>query len=138
FSVAHSVLYDKDKGKAIGVKVIDTNTKEELEFYAKVIFVNASALNTNLILLNSVSDRFPTGLGNDNGLLGKYIAFHNYTARISAEYDGLLEYKTEGRNPAGGGYIPNFRNVQRQETDFLRGWAAAFGASRYELRNSDG
>ncbi|SEK32434.1 GMC oxidoreductase [Parapedobacter koreensis] len=138
FSVVHSILYDKDTGKATGVKIVDTNSKEELEFYAKVIFVNASTLNTNLILLNSTSERFPNGLGNDNGLLGKYVAFHNYTARISAEYDGLLQYKTDGRNPAGGGYIPNFRNVDRQETDFLRGWAAAFGASRQEMRDTNG
>lgn len=136
--MVHSILFDKETGKATGVKVVDANTKEELEFHAKVIFVNAAALNTNLILLNSTSERFPNGLGNDNGLLGKYIAFHNYTARISAEYDGLLQYKTDGRNPAGGGYIPNFRNVHRQETGFLRGWAAAFGASRQQLRNSDG
>lgn len=137
FSVVHSILYDKEAGKAIGVKVLDTNTKEEIDFYADVIFVNASTLNTNLILLNSVSEHFPEGLGNVNGLLGKYIAFHNYTARISAEYDGLLEYRTEGRNPAGGGYIPNFRNVHRQETDFLRGWAATFGARRSEERNTE-
>lgn len=138
FSVVHSIVYDQETGKATGVKVIDTNTKEEMEFYAKVIFVNASTLNSNLILMNSVSDRFPEGLGNDSGLLGKYIGFHNYTARIGAEYDGLLQYKTDGRNPAGGGYIPNFRNVQRQETDFLRGWAAAFGASRQEMRDTGG
>lgn len=130
FSVAHSVLYDDEKGKAIGVKVIDTNTKEEIDFYAKVIFVNAAALNTNLILLNSISSRFPAGLGNDNGLLGKYVAFHNYSARISAEFDGLKEYKTDGRNPAGGGYIPRFRNILKQETNFLRGYAAGFSAHR--------
>jgi choline dehydrogenase-like flavoprotein len=138
FSVAHSILYDQESGKATGVKVVDANTKEEMEFYAKVIFVNAATLNTNLILMNSVSARFPEGLGNDNGLLGKYVAFHNYTARIGADYDGLLQYKTDGRNPAGGGYIPNFRNVHGQETDFLRGWAAAFGASRPEMRDTQG
>ncbi|QNL49011.1 GMC family oxidoreductase [Olivibacter sp. SDN3] len=130
FSVVHSVLYDEEKGKATGVKVIDANTKEEIDFYAKVIFVNAAALNTNLILLNSVSNRFPNGLGNDNGLLGKFVAFHNYSARISAEYDGLKEYKTDGRNPAGGGYIPRFRNILKQETNFLRGYAAGFSAHR--------
>lgn len=137
-SVVHSILYDQETGKAKGVKVIDTESLEELDFFANVIFVNASTLNTNLILLNSKSDRFPNGLGNDNGLLGKYAAFHNYTARISAEYDGLLKYRTDGRNPAGGGYIPNFRNVNRQETDFLRGWAAAFGASRSLIRDTNG
>jgi choline dehydrogenase-like flavoprotein len=118
--------------------VIDTNTKEEIDFFARVVFVNASALNTNLILLNSTSNRFPQGLGNDNGLMGKYVAFHNYSATISAEYKGLLEYKTDGRNPAGGGYIPRFRNVFKQETDFLRGYAAAFSARRSESRNSKG
>ncbi|NGF55114.1 GMC family oxidoreductase [Parapedobacter sp. SGR-10] len=135
-SVVHSILYDQESGKATGVKVIDAESLEEMDFFAPVIFVNASALNTNLILLNSKSDRFPQGLGNDNGLLGKYVAFHNYTARISAEYDGLLQYRTDGRNPAGGGYIPNFRNVTHQETGFLRGWAATFGANRAVIRDT--
>ncbi|MEH6306495.1 GMC family oxidoreductase [Olivibacter sp. CPCC 100613] len=130
FSVAHSIIYDEQKGKAVGVKVVDTNTKEEIDYFAKIIFVNAAAINTNLILLNSTSNRFPNGLGNDSGLLGKYVAFHNYSARISAEYDGLKEYMTDGRNPAGGGYIPRFRNLHRQETDFIRGYAAGFSAHR--------
>jgi choline dehydrogenase-like flavoprotein len=128
-SVVHSIIYDEKKGKASGVKVIDAKTKEEVEYYAPIIFVNAAALNTNLILLNSTSSRFPNGIGNDNGLLGKYVAFHNYRARISAEYEGLLDYKTEGRRP-NGGYIPRFRNVYKQETDFLRGYAAGFSGFR--------
>ncbi|KKX51515.1 GMC family oxidoreductase [Sphingobacterium sp. IITKGP-BTPF85] len=135
FSVVHSILYDEQKGKAVGVRVIDTNTKEEIDFYARVIFVNAAAINTNLILLNSKSNRFPNGLGNDSGVLGKYVAFHNYSARIYAEYEGLQDYTTEGRNPAGGGYIPRFRNLHKQETDYLRGYAAGFGA--YRGKDSD-
>ncbi|MBE7177330.1 MAG: GMC family oxidoreductase [Mucilaginibacter polytrichastri] len=129
-SVVTSVIYDKEKGKATGVKVVDAQSKEEIEYFAKVIFVNAAALNTNLLLLNSTSDRFPNGLGNDSGVLGKYVAFHNYSARINAEYEGLKEFKTDGRNPAGGGYIPRFRNVFKQETNFLRGYAAGFSAYR--------
>src|SRR6186713_2294484 len=78
FSVVHSILYDEKLGKASGVRVIDTNTKEITEYYARIIFLNASALNTNLILLNSVSSRFPNGLGNDSGVLGKSICFNNY------------------------------------------------------------
>lgn len=136
FSVAHSIIYDEQKGKAIGVKIIDANTKEEIDYFAKLIFVNAAALNTNLILLNSTSNRFPNGLGNDSGVLGKYVAFHNYSARISAEYDGLKEFKTDGRNPAGGGYIPRFRNVFKQETNFLRGYAAGFSAYRSTDRDT--
>ncbi|WP_276499492.1 GMC oxidoreductase [Pontibacter litorisediminis] len=138
FSVVESVIYDEKAGKATGVRVVDANTKEVTEYYARIIFVNASALHTNHILLNSTSSRFPNGLGNDSGLLGKYVAFHNYRARVSAEYDGLLQYSTDGRNPAGGGYIPRFRNLHRQETDFLRGYAAGFSARRYEFEDRSG
>lgn len=128
-SVVHSVIYDEAKGKATGVRVIDSQSKEVIEYYAKIIFVNASALNTNLILMNSVSNRFPVGLGNDNGLLGKFVAFHNYNTTISAEFEGLLEFATFGVRP-GSAYMPRFRNMFRQETDFLRGYATGFSARR--------
>ncbi|MCX2453961.1 GMC family oxidoreductase [Pedobacter sp. PLR] len=138
FSVVESVIYDEKLGRASGVRVVDTNTKEVREYYAKVIFVNAAAINTNLILLNSTSSRFPNGLGNDSGTLGKYVAFHNYSARIGAEYDGLKEFSTDGRNPAGGGYIPRFRNLLKQETNFKRGYAAGFSAYRSPERDTSG
>ncbi len=128
-SIVHSIIYDDKKEKATGVLVIDATTKETTEYYAPIIFVNASAFNTNLILLNSKSKRFPNGLGNDNGLLGKYVAFHNYRGNIRAEYDGFPDNFTTGRRPTSG-YIPRFRNVKKQETDFLRGYAAGFGAWR--------
>ncbi|RYY37548.1 MAG: GMC family oxidoreductase [Sphingobacteriaceae bacterium] len=138
FSVVQSIVYDEQKGKATGVRIIDTNTKEVIEYYARVIFINAAALNTNLILLNSTSNRFPNGFGNDSGVLGKYVAFHNYTANVGAEVDGFTDFTTEGRNPAGGGYIPRFRNVYKQETNFLRGYAAGFGAYRNPVTNTQG
>ncbi|MFD1469323.1 GMC oxidoreductase [Hymenobacter caeli] len=128
--VVQSVIYDEAQGKATGIRVVDAHTKAVTEYYAPVIFVNAGALNTNLLLLNSTSHRFPQGLGNDNGLMGKYVAFHNYSAHISAEYEGFKDLTTDGRNPAGGGYIPRFRNVYKQETNFLRGYAAGFSAHR--------
>ena len=126
-SVVHSILYDEDQKKAIGVRVIDSNSKTSQDYFAKVVFVSASTLNTNLILLNSKSDRFPEGLGNDNGLLGKFIAFHNYRATINAQFEGFPNYTTEGAKPTSH-YVPRFRNIYRQETDFLRGYAAGFGA----------
>ena len=129
FSVVHSIIYDKDTGKASGVRVIDSNTKEMTDYFAKVIFLNAGAINTAAVLLNSTSERFPNGLGNDSGLLGKYMAFHNYRATISATVEGFKDKKTVGRLPTQG-YVPRFRNVYRQETDFLRGYAAGFGARR--------
>jgi choline dehydrogenase-like flavoprotein len=137
FSVVHSIIYDDKKGKATGVRVVDTKSREVIEFYAPVIFVNAAAFNTNLILLNSTSRRFPNGLGNDSGVLGRYVAFHNYRARISGRYDGFKEFKTDGRSPTSA-YLPRFRNVKKQETDFLRGYAAGFGAGRYMNRNYNG
>ncbi|MFN8357606.1 MAG: GMC family oxidoreductase [Spirosomataceae bacterium] len=136
-SVVHSIIYDDKKGKATGVRVVDANTKQLIEYYARVIFVNAATLNTNLILLNSTSTRFPNGLGNDNGLLGKHISFHNFRTTISAEYEGFLDSMTEGIRP-NGSYIPRFRNVFKQETDFLRGYAAGFSASRMTSRDTSG
>jgi choline dehydrogenase-like flavoprotein len=137
FSVVHSVIFDEKKNKATGVRVIDAQTHEATEFFAPVIFVNASAVNTNLILLNSTSHRFPNGLGNDSGLLGKYFAFHNYRARVSGKYEGMLDSTTEGRSPTSA-YIPRFRNVKKQETGFLRGYAAGFSANRWFNTNTDG
>src|SRR4051812_36692759 len=137
FSVVHSIIYDEQKGKATGVRVVDTNTKEMTEYYANVIFVNAAAVNTNLILLNSTSHRFPQGLGNDSGVLGKYFAFHNYRGHISAQYDGFKDLTTDGRRPTGA-YLPRFRNVQKQETDFLRGYAAGFDGGRRLYSDSSG
>ena len=136
-SVVHSVIYDEANKKAIGVRVIDSETKLSQDYYARVIFVTASTLNTNLILLNSTSNRFPKGLGNDNGLLGKYIAFHNYRATIHAEYDGFQKFTTDGAKPTSH-YIPRFRNVYKQETDFLRGYAAGFGARPIRETNREG
>ena len=136
-SVVHSIIFDEKKNKATGVRVVDANTKEMIEYYANIIFVNASTLGSNLILLNSRSNRFPNGLGNDNGLLGKYMAFHNYRGNITAEFDGFLDKTTEGKRP-NASYMPRFRNVTKQETNFLRGYATAFGTSRNAINNQTG
>lgn len=136
-SVVHSIIFDEKEDKAIGVNVVDANTKETTEYFAKVIFVNAGTLNSNLILLNSKSNRFPDGLGNDNGLLGKYMSFHNYRGYISAIHEGFKNFTTEGGRPTSA-YIPRFRNLYRQETDFLRGYAATFSARRSIEVNDNG
>jgi choline dehydrogenase-like flavoprotein len=129
FSVVHSIIYDEKTQKAKGVKVIDTQTKEEFEFYAKVIFLNAACLNSNLILLNSKSSRFPDGLGNDSGVLGKYIAFHQYRGQGSAKYEGYEDQYYFGRRPTSA-FMPNFRNLHKQEMDYQRGYMVAFSAAR--------
>ena len=128
-SVVHSIIYDDKAGKATGVRVIDANTKQVTEYFARVIFLNAATLNSNLIMLNSTSSRFPNGLGNDSGVLGRYVAFHNYRGSISASIDGFEDQYYFGRKPTQA-FIPAFRNVFRQETDFLRGYMAYYGAGR--------
>ena len=133
-SVVHSVIYDEGKGRATGVRVIDAHTKQATEFYARVIFVNAACLNTNLLLLNSTSPRFSAGLGNDNGLMGRYIAFQNYRGRVTATVDGFQDSYYFGRRPTEV-IMPTFRNVQGQEKglDFMRGYMVFMGAWRSSL-----
>lgn len=128
-SVVHSIIYDDKQGRATGVRVVDAETKETTEYYAKVIFVNAATLNSNLILLNSTSSRFPNGLGNDNGLLGHFVAFHNYRGSVTATFDGYEDTYYSGRRPTQA-MMPNFRNVFKQETDFLRGYQVHYSADR--------
>ena len=110
-------------------------TKASVEYFAKVIF-RMPLLNSNLILLNSTSNRFPNGLGNDSGLLGKY-AFHNYRGRIRATHEGHKNSRVDGRKPTSA-YLPRFRNVYRQETNFLRGYAAGFGAQKNMIYDTSG
>jgi choline dehydrogenase-like flavoprotein len=129
FSVVHSIIYDEKLGKASGVRIIDANTKEVTEYYARIIFLNASALNSNLILLNSKSKRFPNGLGNDSGLLGKYIAFQNYRGWVNATYDGHLDEYYFGRNPTDL-ILVNYRNLDKQETDYYGGFTTFMNAYR--------
>ena len=133
-SVVHSILYDEAKGKASGVRVIDAKTHEVTEYHARVVFVNASALNSNLILLNSTSARFPNGLGNDNGLLGRYVAHHNYRVSANGAIDGFEDRYFYGRNPTEC-ILANFRNLGKQETDFVGGYTTFTGA--YRVRSAE-
>ena len=129
-SVVHSIIFDENAQKATGVRVIDSNTKQTTEYFAKIIFVNASTLNSSLILLNSTSSRFPNGMGNDSGELGHNLMDHNYDAFISGEHEGFKESYYLGRRPTGV-YIPRFRNFgEDKQSSFLRGYAYAGGGSR--------
>jgi choline dehydrogenase-like flavoprotein len=129
-SVVHSVIYDEKKNKAVGVKVIDANTKEEIDFFAKVIFLNASTLGSTFILMNSVSSRFPNGLGNDSDQLGRNLMDHQYRAGAEGAFEGFEDSYYVGRRP-NGIYIPRFRNVGNDKrTDYLRGFGYQGAASR--------
>ncbi|NUQ21089.1 MAG: GMC family oxidoreductase [Gemmatimonadaceae bacterium] len=124
-SVVHSIIYDARKGRATGVRVIDAKTHQVHEFQSRIVFMNASALNTNLILLNSTSSRFPHGLGNDNGLLGRYVCHQSYRAAGGGTLDGMTDQYVYGRNPTEA-ILVNFRNVGKQDADadFVGGYTS--------------
>jgi len=129
-SIVHSIIYDEQKGKAVGVKVLDAQTKEEIDFFAKVIFLNASTLGSTFIMLNSTSNRFPNGFGNGSDQLGRNIMDHQYRAGAAASVEGYEDKYYTGRRP-NGIYIPRFRNVgDDKRTDYVRGFGYQGSASR--------
>lgn len=128
-SLVNRVLYDEQKQRAIGVEIIDSETNEVIEFYSKIIFLNAATLGTTFILLNSISKRFPNGLGNDSDQVGRNLMDHHKQAGANADVDGFEEEYYYGRRPIGL-YVPRFRNITDTRTDYLRGFGIQGGASR--------
>jgi choline dehydrogenase-like flavoprotein len=120
-SLVHSLVYDDTKKRVTGVRVIDAATRQSTEYFAKVVFLCASTLNSTAILLNSTSSRFPTGLGNDSGELGHNLMDHHNGGGATASYSGLLDRYYRGRRSTSM-YIPRFRNVKQRETRFKRGY----------------
>jgi choline dehydrogenase-like flavoprotein len=129
FSVVESVLYDPKQDRVRGVRVIDANTKEAMEYEGKIVFLCASALESARLLLNSKSERFPNGLANDSDQVGRNVMDHIFFAGANAEMPGFLDKTTYGNRP-NGIYIPRFRNVKSKHPDFLRGYGFQGGAGR--------
>ncbi len=127
--IVYELIYDNDKGKATGVRVLDAKTGAQTDYFAKVIFLCASALGSAYIMLNSVSSRFPNGFGNDSGELGRNIMDHNKPGSSSANVEGYLDMAYTGRRP-NGFYIPRYRNVGKDKRDYLRGFGYQGRASR--------
>tara|TARA_B100001123_G_scaffold263095_3_gene293002 strand:- start:4235 stop:5938 length:1704 start_codon:yes stop_codon:yes gene_type:complete len=133
-SVVHSVIWNPSKGRVTGVRVTDRESREELEFSGRIIFLGASALESTRLLLNSKSSDFPDGLANSSGALGRYLMDHAMSTGAKATFPGWEAYKYTGERP-NGIYIPRFRNVTEPTSDFLRGygyqgWSARRGWSR--------
>jgi choline dehydrogenase-like flavoprotein len=128
-SIAHSVLYDEDIDRASGVRVIDSLSKESIDFKARVVFLCASALGSTQILLNSKTPRFSDGLANSSGALGHYLMDHPFAAGASAEMPGFEDKTYSGYRP-NGVYIPRFRNIGDDTADFLRGYGLQGAAFR--------
>ena len=130
-SLVHEIIYDKNLRKATGVRVIDSNTKEVLDYKAKVIFLCASTVGSTSILMQSISERFPNGMGNDSGELGHNLMDHHFQVGADAIIEGIEEKYYIGRKPAGF-YIPRFRNVggDSNQKNYTRGYGYQGDASR--------
>lgn len=132
FSIVTEIIYDDKTQKASGVRIIDANTHEDLEFFSKIIFVNASTIATASILLNSKSKRFPTGLGNDSGQLGHNLMDHHSSAGAYGVHEGFKDSYYKGRRPCGF-LIPRYRNLNRNENlNFKRGYNIQGDGERQE------
>ena len=134
-SIAHEIVYDDNLKKATGVKIIDSNTKENIEFHAKIIFCCASAIPSTAILMQSKSERFPNGLGNDSGELGHNIMDHHMGAGASGKFDGFKDKYYKGRRP-NGIYIPRFKNLgdkASENKNYLRGYGYQGGGGRSSI-----
>ncbi|MFD2258096.1 GMC oxidoreductase [Luteolibacter algae] len=137
-SIVHSVIFDDKSSKAIGVRLIDELTMETTEYYAKIIFLNASTIASTAILMNSKSDRFPEGM-DESGSLGKYLMDHHLRVGASAVLDTHPDKIHYGRRP-NGFYIPRYRNFKEEPNQkYLRGFGYQGGAMRQNWsRNIEG
>jgi choline dehydrogenase-like flavoprotein len=129
WSIVTRVLYDKDKKRAIGVEVLDAETNQTYEYHAKIIFLNASTLNTAWILMSSATDIWPGGLGSSSGELGHNVMDHHLNVGASGQMDGYEDKYYYGRR-ANGIYVPRFRNINGDKRDYIRGFGYQGRASR--------
>jgi choline dehydrogenase-like flavoprotein len=128
-SIVYELIYDDSKQRATGVRVVDAETNEHLEFTAKVIFVCASTFASTHLMLNSVSKRFPNGFGNDSGELGCNIMDHHLDVGAGALVEGYTDQYYTGRRP-NGFYIPRYRNLSGEKRSYIRGFGYQGGAGR--------
>jgi len=133
FSIVTRILYNKDTKKATGVEVLDAETNQTYEYHAKVIFLNASTLNSAWVLMNSATDVWPNGLGSSSGELGHNLMDHHFRAGAFGVAEGYDDKYYFGRR-ANGIYIPRFRNIRDDKRDYLRGFGYQGAASRENWR----
>lgn len=134
-SVVTEIVYDECRNRASGVRVIDALSNEVLDFYSKIVFVNASTIATAGLLLNSKSSRFPDGFGNDSGQVGHNLMDHHSSAGASGTHDGFKDVYYKGRRPCGF-IIPRYRNLKSGENlDFNRGYNLMGDGEREEWRD---
>lgn len=131
FSIVTEIIYDKDTKKAKGVRIIDAETNESIEYFAKIIFLNASTLNSTWVMMNSAKDVWDGGLGSSSGELGHNLMDHHFRCGAEGKSDAFEDKYYYGRR-ANGIYIPRYRNINGEKNDYIRGFGYQGGASRKE------
>ncbi|MEY3209361.1 MAG: hypothetical protein RL064_1392 [Bacteroidota bacterium] len=129
WSIVTEIKYDKDKKRATGVTVLDAETNLTIEYTAKIIFVNASTLNSTWLLMNSATDVWEGGLGSSSDALGKNLMDHHLGNSAGGTIEGYEDKYPFGRR-ANGFYIPRFQNVGDDKRDYLRGFGYQGGGNR--------
>ncbi len=129
WSIVTKILYDKDTKKAKGVEVLDAETNKTYQYFSKIVFLNASTLNSAWVLMNSATDVWPDGLGSSSGELGHNIMDHHLGVGASGTVEGYDDRYYFGRR-ANGIYIPRFRNLFGDKRDYIRGFGYQGGAGR--------
>lgn len=129
FSIVKEVLYDKNTKQATGVRIVDAENNQTYDFKSKIVFLNASALNTAWILMNSATDVWPDGLGSSSGELGHNIMDHHLGVGAGGDVEGYDDKYYYGRR-ANGIYIPRYQNLGSDKRDYIRGFGYQGGASR--------
>jgi choline dehydrogenase-like flavoprotein len=131
FSIVVEIIYDSERKRASGVRIIDAQTNMTEEYYAKTIFLNASTIASTSILLNSTSPEFPNGLGNTSDQIGRNLMDHHFRVGATAVFDGHKDKYYSGRRP-NNIYIARFRNLNEQtkRNDYIRGFGYQADAER--------
>jgi choline dehydrogenase-like flavoprotein len=130
-AIVSEIIYDDKKKRATGVRIIDAHSKETTEYFGRIIFLNASTIDTASILMRSTCSRFPEGMGNDSGQLGHNLMDHFIGSGATGDFAGMQDQYYYGRKPAGI-YMPRFRNMNKEtsRTDYVRGWGYQASGSR--------
>jgi len=135
WSIVTKILYDKDQKRATGVEVLDAQTNQTYEYKSKIVFLNASTLNSTWILMNSATDVWPDGLGSSSGELGHNLMDHHLGVGAGGWVEGYEDKYYYGRRP-NGFYIPRFRNMNGEKRNYLRGFGYQGAASRENWERS--
>jgi choline dehydrogenase-like flavoprotein len=129
FAIVTELVYDRDRKRANGVRVLDAVSNEVTEYTARVVFLCASALNSTWLLLRSATDVWPGGLGSSSGQLGHNLMDHHFRVGAEGNLDGMEDKYYYGRRPTGF-YIPRYRNVSGDRRSYLRGFGYQGSAGR--------